>query len=233
LFEIVVDSDPARKAELEPPATRERLLDAAEELFALHGFAGTSVRDLTQRAECNLAAINYHFGNKEKLYQEVLRRLLGWLREYRLQGLREVSEQPGACMEDVLNTFARVFVEPLVEGSRGPRVIELFLWEMLQPRLPPGMVQTELIRPIVEAFTLALEKHCPELTEESLKLCTLSLVGQLAYLLQVGRIVKETGPGDHEDVSLPDRQVVLEHIVRFTAAGIRNRAVVDTPKRES
>lgn len=226
-------SDPSEEAQLEPPATRERLLDTAEELFARHGYEGTSVRDLTQRAECNVAAINYHFGNKEKLYQEVLRRLLGWLREYRLRGLREVSERPGARLDDVLNTFARVFVEPLVEGSRGPRVIHLFLWEMLQPRLPPGMVQTDLIDPIVSAFTRALEKHCPELTEQSLSLCTFSLVGQLAYLLQIGRLLIESGEGAPGTGSPADLQEVLRHIVRFSAAGIRDRAAADGGKEDS
>jgi len=49
--------------------TRERLLDAAEKLFCQKGFEGTSIRDITAEAGCNIAAVNYHFGGKEKLYE--------------------------------------------------------------------------------------------------------------------------------------------------------------------
>ena len=54
--------------------TRTRILDAAEELFMLHGFEGTSMRHLTARAGVNLAAVNYHFGSKHALIEAVFRR---------------------------------------------------------------------------------------------------------------------------------------------------------------
>ncbi len=53
--------------------TKEKILKVATQLFAAHGFAGTSVRELALEAEVNIAAINYHFQNKENLYREVLR----------------------------------------------------------------------------------------------------------------------------------------------------------------
>jgi len=59
-----------------PHETRTRILDAAEELFMLHGFEGTSMRLLTSRAGVNLAAVNYHFGSKDALIEAVFRRRL-------------------------------------------------------------------------------------------------------------------------------------------------------------
>src|SRR5207248_1431431 len=56
--------------------TRTRILDAAEELFMLHGFEGTSMRLLTAKAGVNLAAVNYHFGSKDALIEAVFRRRL-------------------------------------------------------------------------------------------------------------------------------------------------------------
>ncbi|MEJ2220434.1 MAG: TetR family transcriptional regulator, partial [Desulfobacterales bacterium] len=53
--------------------TRERILDEAESLFALKGYDAVSVREITGAANCNLAAVNYHFGNKRNLYLEVFR----------------------------------------------------------------------------------------------------------------------------------------------------------------
>lgn len=55
---------------------RERLLDAAEKLFCQRGFEGTSVREITAEAGCNVAAVNYYFGSKEKLYEEMFHRRL-------------------------------------------------------------------------------------------------------------------------------------------------------------
>ncbi|MGD0077896.1 MAG: helix-turn-helix domain-containing protein, partial [Sedimentisphaerales bacterium] len=54
--------------------TRERLLEAAEELFARQGFDGTSIRELVTRAGCkNISAVNYYFGDKQELYEELFR----------------------------------------------------------------------------------------------------------------------------------------------------------------
>ena len=63
--------------------TRERILDAGERLFMAHGYEGTSMRQITSEACVNLAAVNYHFGSKESLMQEVFRRRLDWLRSSR------------------------------------------------------------------------------------------------------------------------------------------------------
>ena len=60
-----------------PHETRTRILDAAEELFMQHGFEGTSMRQLTAKADVNLAAVNYHFGSKKALIQAVFSRFLG------------------------------------------------------------------------------------------------------------------------------------------------------------
>ena len=75
--------------------TRERILDAAEQLFMEHGYEGTSMRQITGEAAVNLAAVNYHFGSKESLMQEVFRRRLDWLNEERLRVLDEMEQAAG------------------------------------------------------------------------------------------------------------------------------------------
>ena len=74
-------------AEARSVDTRERILDAAERLFMAHGYEGTSMRQITGEAAVNLAAVNYHFGSKESLMQEVFRRRLDWLNDERLRVL--------------------------------------------------------------------------------------------------------------------------------------------------
>ena len=63
----------APKPAIDPvsPDTKSRIIDAAEQLFMEHGFEATSLRSLTAAASVNLAAVNYHFGSKEELFQEI------------------------------------------------------------------------------------------------------------------------------------------------------------------
>jgi len=75
--------------------TRERILDAAEVLFMEHGFDGTSMRMITVQAAVNLAAVNYHFGSKELLIQDVFRRRLTDLNKARLEALDALERQAG------------------------------------------------------------------------------------------------------------------------------------------
>ena len=65
-------------------STKDRILNAAEVLFAEQGFAGTSLREVTSRADVNIAAVNYHFGSKENLINEVFRRRMDEMSEARI-----------------------------------------------------------------------------------------------------------------------------------------------------
>ena len=91
-------SRPARKS-VSPDAasadTKTRILDAAEHLFMEHGFEATSLRQLTSAAAVNLAAVNYHFGSKEELFQAVLTRRLDPMNQERIVLLEKVERDAG------------------------------------------------------------------------------------------------------------------------------------------
>ena len=89
-------------------STKDRILSAAEELFAVHGFAGTSLRQVTSVADVNIAAVNYHFGSKENLVNEVFRRRMDEMSAARLAQLaRANAEYPGQP-----RAVLAAFVEP-------------------------------------------------------------------------------------------------------------------------
>ena len=92
-------------------ATKDRILDTAEEIFADRGFAAASLREITRKAGVNLAAVNYHFGSKERLIQAVMARRLGPLNRERLVLLERILENVGT---------ARPPVEAIVEAFIGP-----------------------------------------------------------------------------------------------------------------
>src|SRR5688572_16913730 len=105
------------QANLNPPAatSRDRLLDAAEELLAEAGFNGVSVRRIVERAAVNLGAIPYHFGTKENLFKEVVLRRAAPLREERRRLMDElVRKSPDPSLEDLLWAM----LEPAFRTSR-------------------------------------------------------------------------------------------------------------------
>jgi len=198
--------------------TKERILSAAEELFAVQGFDSTSVRDITTAAESNIAAVNYHFGGKEKLYIETAHRLLADLRDQRISRLkRELEEMADARLEDFLRSFARTFLEAPEENTRARLFLLFFAREMLDPHLPPELFFGEFIAPLMEFTTPILMKLAPPLGRKEAVLCMMSIVGQLHQRLKARKFI----PRSTDAFPGFDNESYLEHIVRFSAAGVR------------
>ncbi|HQU33223.1 MAG: hypothetical protein B7Z68_04025 [Acidobacteria bacterium 21-70-11] len=200
--------------------TRQRLLDVAETLFAEHGFAATSVRDITSAAACNLAAVNYHFRDKQNLYLEVFRRRLAALRDRRIASISEARSGAGS-LEAVLGAFAATFLEPLVDRSRGRLLMALFTREMLDPQLPAELFKSEFVEPVNQALVEALMTTTPGLTPRSARACALEIVGQL---LQVAQREGRARLDPAWEAGLPPLPEMVAHIVRFSAAGVRASA---------
>lgn len=95
------------------PDTKQRILDAAERLFAAGGFHNTSLREVTGEAGANLAAVSYHFGSKEALLEAVFERRLvplNRVRTERLEALRAAAREAGRRPE--VREVLRAFLEP-------------------------------------------------------------------------------------------------------------------------
>ena len=199
--------------------TRQRLLDAGEELFCERGFKGTSIRRLAVTAKCNLAAVNYHFGSKDNLYVEVWRRLLVRLRRVRLESIQSVMEASSNApsLEQLLRSFAHSFVGPLVEEKKADCLMKLMAREMLDQHLPADMLINEVIKPTMTALGQALTRACPELDESRIWLVMFSIVGQLLHIVRMKTMFAQT-----EDTKMPplDMDKMIDHIVKFSAAGI-------------
>jgi len=198
----------------------QKLLDAAEKLFAEKGFDGTSVRDITTEAKCNVAAVNYHFGGKDNLYTEAFRRKLILLRDVRVTRIDEVMARGAeTTLEDLLRAFGKAFFEPIVGVSNSSRFIKLWLREMLDQRLPATMFVEETFRPVFGSLQQALLKVCPGLGEARALSATHAVVGQLTHLLQM----REFWAQEHDSPKF-DLDSALEYTVEFSAAGIRGFA---------
>lgn len=199
---------------------QDRLLDAAEQLFAENGFDGTSVRDIASAAGCNIAAVNYYFGSKDRLYTEVWRRQLVQMRDARLQAIEQVlSESNGKpSLEDLLKSFANAFIGPFVDESRSRWLMKLMAREMVDQHVNVNVFAEEVIKPTINAMSGALLKACPSLDESKIPMLIVLLAGQLIHVVHVKAMFDQA-----EIAEMPtfDITEAVENIVKFSSAGIR------------
>lgn len=216
----------ARHPRAPVPPTPARLLDAAERLFATRGYAATSVRDITRAAGCNVAGINYYFGSKDELYRQVFARRLTSLRADRVNAFRGLRPSPPHALDDVLGTFARGFLAPLASQGDGRLTVELMVRELVEPHLPAGMFRTTFADPIERAAATAFCAAVPGLSPSSARRCVRSLIAQLVHEIHVMRRQSPPPAPAAWRSGLADS---VDHIVRFSAAGIRACAAPEQP----
>jgi AcrR family transcriptional regulator len=191
------------------PDTRDRLLDSAERLFAERGFAGTSVREITDAAAANLGAVNYHFQSKENLYAEVFARRAALLRDPVAAVARETAGIARERPDEALRAFGRVFLAPHKKRETSLRLLSLFAREMIEKCLPPGFLVRQQA-PTIEALTGIVRQVRPGLADAVARACAHS------FLAQLMQIAKGAGTA----LGSVDEQ--LEHAVRFTVAAVRH-----------
>ncbi|MDH4239218.1 MAG: CerR family C-terminal domain-containing protein [Phycisphaerae bacterium] len=206
---------------------QDRLLDAAEQLFSDHGFEGTSVRDIASAAGCNIAAVNYYFGGKDKLYTEVWRRHLVQMRDARLHAIEQVMSESGGkpALEDLLRSFANAFLGPFRDESRSRRFMNLMAREMIDQRVPVNMFIDEVVKPTMSAVRGALLRACPGLDESKIWLLIVFLAGQLMHVVHVKTMFEQS---EIAEIPAFDLNEAVDHIVKFSAAGIRAYANGET-----
>ncbi|MDD5010619.1 MAG: TetR/AcrR family transcriptional regulator [Phycisphaerae bacterium] len=199
---------------------RQRLLDAGEELFSEYGFDGTSTRQLTQKAKCNLASVNYYFGGKYELYLEVIRRRLTYLRDWRVERISKVIADRGEKLqlEELVRAFAESFVEPLMQDSGGRKFKKMIRWEMLNPKFPMQDFVDIMIKPVMQLMIPAMKKLCPDLPEDKTVLCIVSVASQLLHLVQMEEVFAEVKDGGFMPFNIQQR---IDHIVEFSSAAIK------------
>jgi len=131
---------------------RQAILDAAEELFAEKGFSGTSIREITQRAKCNIASVNYYFHRKENLYAEVFRLHMNAIRDRRIDTIHQFmsKKREHRTLEELIQTFATAFLEPFLKDGSGQKLMALIMRERQDPHLPRSMFVEEIVQPVKE-----------------------------------------------------------------------------------
>lgn len=199
-------------------STKDRILGAAEELFAQFGFAGTSLRQVTSRADVNIAAVNYHFGSKENLVNEVFRRRMDEMSERRLALLREaMARQPGE-LEPILAAFVEPALALAQDRHGGGAFIRVIARAYAEKNDGLRKFLSDRYGHVLREFAKAISACVPQLTKEELYWRLDFLAGALTYAMaDFGLIKRPAGVSE-----AAHRQRAAQELIRFAAAGFKS-----------
>lgn len=204
-----------------PTSTKERLREAAEVLFAARGYRGISVREITDRADANLAAVNYHFGSKAGLMIDVLEQHLGSLNEERLRRLDALERRArqigdAASLEEVLEAFLAPAVERFTVKGGYPALLAR-LHQDPTPELIEAVVR--IFEPVAARFGAAMNPLLPHLDPTAIMARSMCMKGAMLHILSDGDQLARALSGGK--IRLNDPQRVLHELITFAAAGFR------------
>ncbi|MCG8590405.1 MAG: TetR family transcriptional regulator [Proteobacteria bacterium] len=202
--------------------TRERLLDAAEELFAHRGISNTSLRMLTRAADVNLAAVHYHFGSKEGLLDSVVERRAGPVNRARLEALDRVEAESKPHGLPGVHAVLRAFLEPMLQvhreaGARGPVLARLFSRIQAQPAEVVEPLSRKHFGRVGARFVEALQRELPALPRHLVADRFRFGLGAILYVFS-GNYELDIITG--HPVVRRDATALLDQLVDFLAAGL-------------
>jgi TetR/AcrR family transcriptional regulator, regulator of cefoperazone and chloramphenicol sensitivity len=193
--------------------TRERLIDASARLFAERGFSKVTVREICRRARANVAAVNYHFGGKQGLYDEIVNSAIRTMQKTTDEIRKAGTGEPP---EEQLATFVRIFLSRVMEHRDG-WIHQLMTREISDPTPALDRVIKNVVRPRMEylAGVIAQLLRCRpddvrvQYSVMSVQVQCLALLNERAAKFQPFTLTP------------PRIEALVEHITKFSLAGIR------------
>lgn len=211
-----------------PEATRQKILDTAEILFAERGFHSVSVRDITTAAGVDVALINYHFGSKQLLFETVFMRRAEVLNAERLRRLEAAVQRakPRAPkVEDIIDAFTHPLLDRSARGGPGWKAYFALIAQVNNSTEFGGLMMTRYFDPVVHAFIAALRRAFPGCDDRELYWSYHFLSGALTLTFaETGRIDNLSQGACRSN----DLDSVHQRLVPYVAAGFR--ALCSTPR---
>jgi len=161
--------------------TRERIVKAAERLFAERGYEATSIRAIVAKARVNQAAINYHFAGKDGLYREVLRAAFRALTADQIAHLEEARAMP---RERALGEFVRRQLRPLTARDELGRYLRIFNWEAVRPTAVFRKLMSEEAAPFMGVAVELVRRFLPDADQRTLTIAAVWLIGQCSVFVR-------------------------------------------------
>lgn len=204
------------------PDTKQLILDAAEALFALKGFRGTTMRAITGKADVNLAAVNYHFGSKQSLLEEVIKRRiipLNRIRREKIGEVRLIARDKGRVPE--IRDIMHAFIEPTLQfkdSSRGAENFFTFIGRSFtDPDDTVRQVFLKFITPMIQLLFETISESLPDLSREMIFWRLMFSIGALFHTINVCGNVKADFMGIKTET---DADSLVNLIIPYVTAGM-------------
>jgi TetR/AcrR family transcriptional regulator, regulator of cefoperazone and chloramphenicol sensitivity len=206
---------PRRKRKA-PELTRDKLIEAAGQVFAERGYRAATIREICRRAGANVAAVNYTFGDKMGLYTEVLRHSVRAAQTAALNAALDTSLSPEATIRGVI----RARLMSLCGQARPDWHIRLVMHEFSQPTPAMGRVVDEGMRPVYDRVRKAVGEVIglpPD--HETTRLSVNSIVGQILFYTFSRPVLSHLQP----ELKLTPEQLdrIANHIADFSLAYLK------------
>src|SRR5258705_2214472 len=172
------------RTEPRPPATRQRLLEAALEVFARDGFRGATIERICKKAGANIAAAHYHYGDKRKLYAAVFEHA-----ERRAQADAPADAPPTGPAEARLHAVVAAFLRRLLDPGRPAWMAQLLAHELIDPTPALDRLVRRRMRADHEQIASIIRELAPGAPIGAVRLATLSIVAQCVFYRNSAAIV--------------------------------------------
>jgi AcrR family transcriptional regulator len=213
--------------------TKTRILDAGERLFVEHGFEATSLRSLTAAAGVNLAAVHYHFGSKEELFQAVLTRRLDPMNQERIDLLEKVEREAGGRASSCEKILFAMLIPALKlardERRGGKDFLRLVGRAYADPAPFIRHFLSQQYAGMIGRYKEAFLKALPHLSRQELTWRLHFVMGALSYTLagtDALKLFAEATSTTNND------ELLLQRLAPFLVAGLKAPALADTRKLE-
>lgn len=200
---------------------KRRILDAAQKLFADKGFDAVSIRDITQLAKANVAAINYHFGSRDGLIGVVMTLYISPIESERLR-LLDIAEKEAAGKPVALPAIIDALVRPLAEQVRQSELSEQMFYKLMgrifsdQHQLSSHVMQEK--QATLHRFKEAFAKALPELDREELIWRMHFMTGGMLYMLSHHETLRRLFDGEAGE---PSMEQCIKRFIHYATAGFR------------
>jgi AcrR family transcriptional regulator len=203
-------------------STRDRLLETALRVFAERGYEAATIREICGRADANVAAVHYHFGDKRRLYEAIFETLFVTLRQRRVRFL-----PPDAPAEERLRVYIRALFEEIFycdgDAERQVQLSKIYLAEMANPTEVLDRIVSEHLEPDArELYSIVGELLGLPPTDDLTIDCAASIAGQVLYYYHAAPIIRRLHP---DRSAVPARiDALVEQVWQFSLGGIDRMA---------
>ncbi|MEN6320956.1 MAG: CerR family C-terminal domain-containing protein [Syntrophaceae bacterium] len=194
------------------------IIEAAGEIFSERGFRNTTVREICSRAGVNVAAINYHFGDKEHLYSAVLK-------HYQVIAFEKYPPGLGVNETDLpdvrLRAYVQSFMFRILDDGQPSWFGKLMAREFIDPTQALDDLVIETIRPSFNILSsIVRELLGNQAGERTIRLCSMSIVGQCLYFRNSKAVLRRFF--QKEAFSAEEIKEVADHIAKFSLYALKN-----------